>query len=307
MREMVAGTAVDRGDAIGQGAGTLPITATSIITVTATTETAIVTIGAIDRTEATELDEFTHLTGFISEPIGDGEDQVQGSEVPKSGVLDTPEPHSHNGQRHSLADVAELADAQVSEACDGDIVEVQVLSSAPKNSANPSIGFAVLIYSQNPLPAGNKKSCHGIYQSGVLVIRGQSERGVLMMNLDQALIMESDNLRPSTNQSAMVHLKLAERPDRDRIQRVVDLADALLNEAETLARDKAFTEEANKLRPLDIIGGIDFYDEVQRFETHLIKMALSETGGNQAKAARLLGIKATTLNSKIKLFNIQAS
>jgi hypothetical protein len=30
------------------------------------------------------------------------------------------------------ADVAELADAQVSEACDGDIVEVQVLSSAPK-------------------------------------------------------------------------------------------------------------------------------------------------------------------------------
>ena len=31
------------------------------------------------------------------------------------------------------ADVAELADAQVSEACDGDIVEVQVLSSAPKD------------------------------------------------------------------------------------------------------------------------------------------------------------------------------
>jgi hypothetical protein len=30
-----------------------------------------------------------------------------------------------------IADVAELADAQVSEACDGDIVEVQVLSSAP--------------------------------------------------------------------------------------------------------------------------------------------------------------------------------
>ncbi len=51
----------------------------------------------------------------------------------------------------------------------------------------------------------------------------------------------------------MLHLKLADRPDRDRIQRVVDLADALLYEAETLARDKAFTEEANKLRPLDIL------------------------------------------------------
>jgi transcriptional regulator with GAF, ATPase, and Fis domain len=103
-----------------------------------------------------------------------------------------------------------------------------------------------------------------------------------------------------------VHLKLAERPDRDRLQRVVDLAAVLLTEAETLARDKAFTDEATRLRPLDILGGIDFYAEVQRFETHLIKMALAETGGNQARAARLLGIKATTLNSKIKLFNIQA-
>jgi hypothetical protein len=37
-----------------------------------------------------------------------------------------------------LADVAELADAQVSEACDGDIVEVQVLSSAPWNNESES-------------------------------------------------------------------------------------------------------------------------------------------------------------------------
>ena len=129
------------------------------------------------------------------------------------------------------------------------------------------------------------------------------------MNVDQAALMETDDdLRhagvASTLPERTVRLKLAERPDRDRIQRVVDLADALLTEAETLARDKAFTEEASRLKPLDILGGINFYDEVQRFETHLIKMALAETGGNQAKAARLLGIKATTLNSKIKLFKI---
>ncbi|HZN08635.1 MAG TPA: helix-turn-helix domain-containing protein [Pyrinomonadaceae bacterium] len=127
------------------------------------------------------------------------------------------------------------------------------------------------------------------------------------MNVDQALMETDNNLRHSgiANQMPERRLKLAERADRDRIQRVVDLADALLAEAETLARDKAFTEEATRLKPLDILGGISFYDEVQRFETHLIKMALSETGGNQAKAARLLGIKATTLNSKIKLFNIE--
>jgi hypothetical protein len=50
---------------------------------------------------------------------------------PKFGILDTPWVHSHNDLPGHLADVAELADAQVSEACDGDIVEVQVLSSAP--------------------------------------------------------------------------------------------------------------------------------------------------------------------------------
>ena len=127
------------------------------------------------------------------------------------------------------------------------------------------------------------------------------------MNVEQAAVMETDNLRHSGASQLpdrTVRLKLAERPDRDRIQRVVDLADALLSEAETLARDKSFTEEATRLKPLDIVSGINFYDEVQRFETHLIKMALAETGGNQAKAARLLGIKATTLNSKIKLFKI---
>ncbi len=41
---------------------------------------------------------------------------------------------------NSFADVAELADAQVSEACDGDIVEVQVLSSAPGYKCEPFMG-----------------------------------------------------------------------------------------------------------------------------------------------------------------------
>src|ERR1043166_2573515 len=153
-----------------------------------------------------------------------------------------------------------------------------------------------------------KNSCHGFSEAGVLEVRGPVPKGELLMNVDQAALMETENLRhagvPNSLPERTVRLKLAERPDRDRIQRVVDLADALLSEAETLARDKAFTEEATRLKPLDILGGINFYDEVQRFETHLIKMALSETGGNQAKAARLLGIKATTLNSKIKLFQI---
>ena len=54
----------------------------------------------------------------------------------KAPILDTLTMHSHNATS-SHADVAELADAQVSEACDGDIVEVQVLSSAPITNLIP--------------------------------------------------------------------------------------------------------------------------------------------------------------------------
>ncbi|HEV2799708.1 MAG TPA: sigma-54 dependent transcriptional regulator [Pyrinomonadaceae bacterium] len=56
---------------------------------------------------------------------------------------------------------------------------------------------------------------------------------------------------------------------------------------------------------VDVGRGIDFYDEVRRFEVDLIRRALEQTGGHQSRAARLLGMNATTLNSKIKTYNIQ--
>jgi DNA-binding NtrC family response regulator len=55
---------------------------------------------------------------------------------------------------------------------------------------------------------------------------------------------------------------------------------------------------------IDISRGTNFYDEVRRFETDLIRRALDQTGGHQSRAARLLGLNATTLNSKIKSYNI---
>ena len=46
------------------------------------------------------------------------------------------------------------------------------------------------------------------------------------------------------------------------------------------------------------------YDEVRDLEVRLIRNALSQTHGHQRKAARLLGVKATTLNAKIKRYHI---
>ncbi len=50
--------------------------------------------------------------------------------------------------------------------------------------------------------------------------------------------------------------------------------------------------------------GVSFYEEVTKFEIELIKQALICTNGNQRAAARLLGLKTTTLNSKVKTYNL---
>ncbi|HEX4950324.1 MAG TPA: sigma-54 dependent transcriptional regulator [Blastocatellia bacterium] len=56
---------------------------------------------------------------------------------------------------------------------------------------------------------------------------------------------------------------------------------------------------------IDLTHGISFYDEVSRFEIELIRQALELTGGHQSRAAKLLGLNNTTLNSKIKSYNIK--
>ena len=106
-------------------------------------------------------------------------------------------------------------------------------------------------------------------------------------------------------QASSPALRIADRAPQTRIQRLVDLAYSLLKEAEVLARDKTFSDESARVQSLNFTEGIDFYGEVERFEVGLIKRALEETHGNQAKAAKLLRIKPTTLNSKIKLYQIE--
>jgi DNA-binding protein Fis len=129
------------------------------------------------------------------------------------------------------------------------------------------------------------------------------------MSLNRAAAINPDHSQQSRKLSATskvaVPLKIAERPVRDRVQRLIDLAMSLLREAETLSRDKYFTEQSGKLQTFDLVDGLDFYTEVQRFETGLIRLALDQTHGNQAKAAKLLNIRPTTLNTKIKLYGIQ--
>jgi transcriptional regulator with GAF, ATPase, and Fis domain len=66
-------------------------------------------------------------------------------------------------------------------------------------------------------------------------------------------------------------------------------------------------QSINEVNTLSIENGFDFYDEVSRFEIDLIKRALLQTGGHQVHASKLLNLKVTTLNSKIKHYNISLS
>ena len=48
-------------------------------------------------------------------------------------------------------------------------------------------------------------------------------------------------------------------------------------------------------------------EEVRRFEVELITSALFRTHGNQKKAAKLLGVNNTTLNSKMKRYRMSTN
>jgi len=71
------------------------------------------------------------------------------------------------------------------------------------------------------------------------------------------------------------------------------------------AARKIVAETEGLSSDIDISRGVSFYDEVKRFEIDLIRRALEQTGGHQSRAARLLGLNATTLNSKIKSYHIR--
>jgi len=64
----------------------------------------------------------------------------------------------------------------------------------------------------------------------------------------------------------------------------------LLREVETLASQQGPQADQK----------LGLHEEVQRYESELIRTALQRTRGNQRRAAKLLGVKVTTLNCKIK-------
>jgi len=114
-------------------------------------------------------------------------------------------------------------------------------------------------------------------------------RGQLMMNEKQAEALRPPQVSPYRKRHQVNH----------RIEAVKELAEAIRSHVEGL-REEIVTAPL----PLSEPDDIKFYDEVRYFEIGLIERALKRTGGHQLYAARMLGLKATTLNNMIKRYNI---
>ena len=103
------------------------------------------------------------------------------------------------------------------------------------------------------------------------------------------LIWKSDD--PSTSRQAANLLR--DEAFESRLSSLRDVAVELLNAVESL-KQTAVNGEHN----------LNLEAEVKKFEADLIRAALVRTHGNQARAAQLLGVKHTTLNAKIKRYQL---
>ena len=92
-----------------------------------------------------------------------------------------------------------------------------------------------------------------------------------------------------------------------RVEKIREMASALLEEAASLEHESKMAEMSATAETLNEDSRIDFFDEVRRFEIRLIRRALELANGNQVQAARLLGLGNTTLNYKVKSYQLLGS
>ena len=100
-------------------------------------------------------------------------------------------------------------------------------------------------------------------------------------------VIERDNLRLLKNVERNAPQSIVQRNTVVEALSVLTLA--LLREVNVLGQNSSTANES----------GINLSNEVRRFEAQLIRSALIRTNGRMRPAARLLGMKVTTLHAKI--------
>jgi transcriptional regulator with PAS, ATPase and Fis domain len=114
------------------------------------------------------------------------------------------------------------------------------------------------------------------------------------------------DLQVSITEEAMVHLWEYDWPGNVRelenlLERLVILSEDGVVRIENLPPNiRSFISEKKIPRPVMTEEGLDLTTAVEEFENRLIEEALRRTKGNKQAAARLLGLKRTTLVAKLR-------
>ena len=110
--------------------------------------------------------------------------------------------------------------------------------------------------------------------------------------MSRVIIPTPADLLLSTRVRALPRLR--EPTLHSRLDDLRAMARSLLTELESLGQPDAPEPD----------GKLNLDDELKRYEIGLIRAALDKADGSQTRAARMLGVKVTTLNTKIKRYQI---
>jgi DNA-binding NtrC family response regulator len=106
-----------------------------------------------------------------------------------------------------------------------------------------------------------------------------------------------EKLRPTQTSRTVLPKPSGVRTDIElHIQALSELVNVLLTQIEMLQSEP---------KHCDDLRNLSLREKVRRFEIELIEHALALTRGNQLRAAKFLGANATTLNEKIKRYQLQ--
>ena len=115
----------------------------------------------------------------------------------------------------------------------------------------------------------------------------------------EARSVSEDREQYHDNNAEAHRMLMTERrlPLSSKFKILVELTLTLLKEIELL-------KDIQELQSLDRREHLSLKEELRRFEIEMIRKALIQTNGHQSRAARLLGVKVTTLHEKLKRYDI---
>lgn len=145
----------------------------------------------------------------------------------------------------------------------------------------------------------HRKTWRVSFRSNLQVNREYYKKGRVFMNY-----MMSPHISPAFQTRTINSSPEVESANTNRLEALKVLSQSLLREVEAMRK----SSRQERTLSADIESGmIDLDRELQRYEVELIRCALVRTGGRQRRAAKLLNVKISTLNAKIKRFGIPTS